>query len=258
MADNSKTLRELIEAGPSGSSALPERSPIGVPEGYSASQQRPMFNVGKFAKIATRNTMPQKTVQVPPRYYEGDELLPASLSSEDRARIQRDLADAGLLTGKFRLGYWDVASQRAYAAALGYANQTGKSVKQAIAELKTHPEAGTSEDREPLVIKKTDPESLRGVFRDVSRKLLGRQLSPDELEQFIGAYNQVEAQKQTEAYNVGDPEGQGGTISTIPNPDVYVEERLRKERPTDVAATAVNERADEFFGLLGAYNSAGE
>lgn len=245
----SQSLRDLIAAGPGGGAALPQRAPIGVPEGYAAQRREPMFKVGgRWAKSATSRTMPQKTVSIGPRYFDGDELLPASLSSENRARIQRDLAAAGLLTGKYRLGYWDAASQKAYAAALAYANQSGKTVKDAIAELKTHPELGTDEERAPLVVKTTSPDDLRGVFRDTSRKLLGRQLTPQELESYIAAYNQVETQRQQQAYGM---EETGGAIATIPDQTAYVEERIRKEKPDEFMAHETVGRYEEFLELLG-------
>lgn len=255
MADNAKTLRELIEQGPGGGSALPDRAPIGVPEGYAAQRQEPMFKVGGWAKIATARTMPQKTVSVAPRYFDGDELLPASLSAEDRARIQRDLATAGLLTGKFRLGYWDAASQKAYAMALAYANQSGKSVRQAIAELKTRPEMGDEEEaRQPLVPRPTDPDTLRSTFRDTSRKLLGRRLTDQELEQYISAYQQVEIQRQTEEYNrsAGTTGGVAAPVPLEPGVEAYAEERIRKEKPDEFMAHETEARYQEFLQLLGA------
>lgn len=244
---NSKTLAQLIEEGPGGGTVLDERQPIGVPSGYVASRTTKTYGE-RYVGPAGSNDV---TVDAPPRYFDGDDLGPAGLSPTDIAKIQLDLVAAGLLTGKFRKGYWDAASQKAYAQALAYANQTGRDVKRALAELKTHPEnAGTDEDRPPLVVKTTSPDDLRGVFRDTSRKLLGRQLSDQELEQYISAYNQVETQKQQQAYDM-DPTG--GTMAEIPSANSYVEERLRRERPTDVKVQEVGSRADEFFSLLGSF-----
>ena len=244
------TLEELLQMEPGGS-ALPERPPIGVPEGYSATGKRPAVKIGgRFGKKIAGKGVPQVTTQIPPRYFDGDELGPAGLSPTDIARIQADLVAAGLLKGKYRKGFWDANSQKAYAQALGYANQSGRSVKAALAELKTHPEAaGEDEERPPLVIKTTSPDDLRGVFRDTSRKLLGRQLAPQELDQFIAAYNQVETQKQQEAYNL-DPTG--GKMADIPTASSYVEERVRREKPGEFMAHEEVQQYEQFLQLLGA------
>jgi hypothetical protein len=251
---NAKTIdqqiRDALQSGPSGAAAG-DRQPIGVPQGYVGGKQ-PTVGYGD-----TLDENPEGHGLQPARYFEGDELLPANLSPSDVAKLQKELADAGLLKGKFRLGFWDAASQKAYSEALAYANQTGTSIQRAIGDLKTHPEQGDDKIRAPLVTKTSSPEELRSTFRDVSRKLLGRQLSDAELSPYINAYNQVELQRQREAYAIEDPAGQGGNVMGIPDPSSFIEERMRTEHPVDVGAHSIASRANEFYDLLGSFGGQG-
>lgn len=239
--------QEILDAIRNGPTATTDKSYIGVPPGYTAGKQ-PTVGYGD-----TLPENPQGQGIRKPRYAEGDELRPANWTPDQIADLQRKMAEAGLLKSKFRLGYWDGASQQAYSALLAYANQGGRSATDTLNVLRTRPEQGDDTDRPPLVVKTTSPDDLRGVFRDVSRKLLGRQLGDGEIESYIQAYNSIETQRQQQAYNM---EPTGGTVQGIPAASAYVEERLRKERPIDVKSEEIGSRADEFFSLLGPFGGA--
>lgn len=243
--DFEKQWSELMNRPVAGGSS--ERAPIGVPDNYKAGRD-PSVGYGD-----TLSENPEGQGRRGPQYFEGDELRPSNWTPDQVADIQKKMAEAGLLKGKFRLGYWDGASQKAYSALLAYSNQSGRTASTTLDILRTRPEEGDGAGRPPLVTKTTSPDDLRNTFRDVSRKLLGRRLSDDELNSYISAYNRVELQRQREEYAISDPEGQGGNVTAIPNANAYMEERLRKEKPVDVGAHAAAERADEFYSLLGAF-----
>lgn len=246
------------------------------PAPSAEAEGRTALGVGDPAYRASVKTTPRgrfgfqkgftRTTKVAPRYFVGDEFKPRknSWTGAQIADLQTKMVKAGLLKkGSFQLGVWDKASIAAYELLLGYANASGKDATQELMSITYEREKyGVTDDeatkRPPLRLDTTHPDDLRGAFREVTKKMLGRALPDDELEKYISAYNQIEIEKQTEAYNLSDPEGQGGQMVAPPAANSFIEEKIRKERPTDVAATAVNERADEFFSLLGAFNSAGD
>ena len=240
---NSK-LDELFANRP-GASASSDRLPIGVDEDYSVTRKKTPRNGFGIPKGLPR----AETAN--PRYFEGDELRPQrnSWSPTQIADLQSKMREAGLLKGKFRLGYWDAASQEAYKALLTYANQSGRDAGFALNELRTHPiNAGDEPERPPLVLKTTSPDDLRGVFRDTSRKLLGRALADSEIDKYIAAYNAAENQYDTQAYNLAET---GGTLPPIAAPTPYIEERLRREKPQEYKENFMLERYNSFLDLLG-------
>lgn len=245
-SDFDRILEEKLNSPPTATTT--GRAPIGVPEGYTA---------GKQPTVGYGDTLPENPEGQglrSPRYFEGAELRPANWTPDQIADLQKKMAEAGLLKGKFRLGYWDGASQKAYTALLSYANQSGRTATASLDELRTHPEQGDDgEGRPPLATKTTSPDDLRNTFRDVTRKLTGFQLPDEELAKYISAYNQVELERQRQEYAITDPEGQGGNVVTIPDPSAYIEERMRKERPVDVGSHEIASRANEFYDLLGSF-----
>lgn len=120
--------------------------PIGVPEGQP-DPEHPGRRVGGFVaqKVEREPTDflerkfgvgPQVVTAVEPRYFDGDQYSPAGLDPAEIARIQADLVKTGYLTeGEYWAGFWDEDTSQAYAAVLGFANQSGDSIDETIDRL---------------------------------------------------------------------------------------------------------------------------
>lgn len=229
---------------PTGAGETSGPSYIGVPSDYRAKVTKTPTNRWGMPKGLPRTT------SIAPRYKDGAQFVPASQSPEVVARLQADLVAAGLLDKKdVQLGRWGPESIKAYEEVLMYANASGLTVDQALARYKAQPVQKEAErERAPLVTEVTDPAVLRGTFREVGRSLTGRDLSTEQLDSFIRAFQAVETEKQTQAYNLAEA---GGAMVAPPDPSSFIEEKLRAERPEDVKAYGIGSRAEEFFSLLG-------
>lgn len=104
-----------------------EPSYIGIPEGTPTTPMGP--NVAG----------PAMPGSLSPRYKMGDELAPARWTPERRARLQRDLAEAGLLDA-YLPGVWDEASIDAYQSVLGLANINSTTADRVIEQYRSNPE----------------------------------------------------------------------------------------------------------------------
>lgn len=223
-----------------------ERSPLGVPDDYMASSPR------RPAPFASR--LGPKTYQPPPRpprYFAGDELIPAALAPERVAAMQRALATAGLIgpKTKFRVGVWDDTTRNAYRNLLEFANVYGIDEAEALRRYASSEETDPSGDAEraPLVVRQSSPDDLRATFETVARRRIGRKLAPEEVERFVSAYQAEEAAVQTQAYGAAET---GGTVTDVADPQAFLAAKLAKEYGVEVGATAIAEQGNEFFDLL--------
>jgi hypothetical protein len=174
------------------------------------------------------------------RYMEGDQLIPANYSADRIVQIQYNLEQIGLLSrNNYSLGIWDPATQKAYKSLLGIANARGQTAEQTLSEYLSIVAAGggpaqTGPDIPPLVVSKTPPEELESVFRRAVVDLTGRGWNSDQISQAISAYNQIETQRQQEAYNA-QYYGGGGEVTSIPSPSAFIESYTRQNQPEQVA-----------------------
>lgn len=145
-----------------------------------------------------------------PRYFDGDELRPASMSVEQRGALQRDMVMAGLLTGDFTWGQWDAPTATAYANLLAYANQAGMSEQEAMRESRSAFDRGEEpiggmgggeggggglgfgpgQQPPPFQVpayEAPDPAALANDVRGYMFAKLGRSPSQDELDVLIGS-----------------------------------------------------------------------
>src|SRR5688500_10350132 len=100
----------------------PALQPIGVPADFVATRNRSL------------SQHPLAGVQVPPRYFDGDDWAPASLPGPRIAELQRQMVAAGLIPRgtSYRNGYWDDVSRGAYRQLLAEANASGLSAQQQV------------------------------------------------------------------------------------------------------------------------------
>jgi hypothetical protein len=183
-----------------------------------------------------------------PRYFDGDQYNLRRLPPSEIWKVQQLLAQIGLLGGSFQREIWDQPTAEAYAGVLAYANQQGLTEQQALLRLGQGAESGTTTgqryrvdengelipitgegagpDVPPLTIRKTDPKVLRQIFQRGSIELLGTGLNPDEVQTMVGAYSQMEEQRQRDLYESqiresGTP--QAGEVLDIPSPEAFLD-----------------------------------
>lgn len=240
------TADELAEGGPPPPPAAANApKPIGVPEGYTVPR--------RGLVVDTYNALSPSATTISPRYFVGDEWAPASLSAEDRARLQRAMVDAGVIPkgAKFRLGMWDETTRGAYVDLLSFANGAGLDVKAALGEYArmrdVYGDPDEMAERQPLVTRLTNPDDLRSTFEVVARRKIGRKLRPEEAERFVKAYQTEEAGVQQQDYDLDET---GGTVTEAPDPQAFLAERLAKEYGVEVGATAIAEQGADFLDLL--------
>lgn len=247
MAWNQRSAAEMVARGP-GPGADPERPPpIGVPEDYRTPGRRKLGSGwGSISVPVSRG----------PRYFEGDEWVPGSLGSEEIARLQREMAGAGLLTG-YRLGVWDAASREAYRDLLSMANSSGMSRQAMLRRLKDSPlvEEGKP-PRKPLTHVLSNPDELRAVYQKAAQAIIGRRIDPAEAEAFVAAIHGGERAFQRQRYEL-DPEMGGTGGGTVFEPTTSeqgtltaAEAALRRDHPEEAYAEDFGEYGRAFLKLL--------
>ena len=168
-------------------------APIGVPRDFTARRQTELHPAdrARFGGAA------EVTIEeIPPRYFEGDHMIPATYGPERIIEIQKQLERAGLLMpGSYWAGFWDDASQAAYYQVLAYSNQRGTEWEQTIEDLiRTVPEdvrkaqaKALAENvfQEPAYIK-PDWASLTQEVKALFRSRVGREPTDEELAEWAG------------------------------------------------------------------------
>lgn len=221
------------------------RAPIGVPEDYTAVIENPVLQDRTSSPTAVEAAARDRFIERAPRYFEGDEFKPAQLGPASIAELQRQMVEAGLLTDSFRLGVWDSATVAAYRDLLSYANASGLTDRQALLRYRAGEQVGEPE-RAPLVIQQSNPEELRRVFRQAVIETLGVGWDRGRIDQAVQAYMAEEARVQREAY---DLELTGGTITNIPSPETFIEERARREEPVEAQVHDTLDFVQQFMSL---------
>lgn len=214
---------------------------LGVPEGYKA--QRPDIQGPASATSDPR--------QIAPRYAEGSQYDPHGLSPEVRAQMQVQLDSAGLYDkgDTIRLGVWDDTTVAAYTKLLKFANQGGYDVPTALQQLGTLTAAERAErglgsvgkggaggsSRQPLVVSLSNPTDLRALVRRTAQKTLGQGISEEQMNHFVGAYQQLERQYQQQAYEQAG--AAGGTVIEAPSVEAFAEQQVEAADPVAAEAT---------------------
>lgn len=226
-------LQELKQAG--GTSSV-SQSPLGVPPGYTA--PTPNYSVG----VLRPEFQPQPTVG--PRYFEGDEWSPASQPPEVVARIQRDMADAGLFddNDEITIGAWDATTRAAYRSLLSYANAAGLRDQDAIMRLKEATAASggrvrATGGRAGGEARVSSPLEIRAVADKAAQFVIGRRLNENEAAAVVGAFQGLQAAETV-------------SPTDVPPLDAFTEDYLRRNQPGEVAQMDVLGYSNDFFSLL--------
>lgn len=259
MADNADQLLEqalaMLGQVAAGGTAQ-AKAPIGVGDDYVP--PRPGGSLtrrgGAFGMVGDL----AQQVQLANRYFEGDEIRPANLPPEDRARLQRAMQKAGLIPKgtKYRMGVWDGPSQDAYRELLGYANQWGmdaNSELNEVARLKDqYPEQ--LEPSEPLVLRPSNPEDVRSAVEAMAKRVYGKSRSrPDVVERLTQEWMRAEEETQRANYETDQQLSAGameGTAQTMPSLETFAENRLRAADPERAASFETLNQADVFFSMV--------
>lgn len=236
---------DLLSGGPPVGDEYEEGSYLGVPKDYQFPDRRPP-QPHTFGLLK-----PPKPFEP---YMKGDEFTPSSLASEDRARIQLALREAGLYTKneRFQLGVWDQNTRNAYKRLLEYANGAGLEWQAALREYASAKElmgdtTGADSGRAPLSVRVSNPADIRKAADAAARGAIGRRLRPDELSKIVSAFQSLETGEQTQAYNLAET---GGTMTAAPDPGVFLEEQARALDPAGYDEMQNIGVSNDFFDLL--------
>ena len=139
---------------------------------------------------------------VAPRYYDGEQDKPYDWVEDDVASLQSALIAAGLLSRKgVRAGMWDPDSASAYKKALTWANKLGVPVETLLAQLLDGADVGSGSGGGggggglgPAPI---SDEDITALAQKVSQGVLGRNLRPEELGNFIPAFRGIYQAQET-------------------------------------------------------------
>lgn len=237
---------DKIGAGPPpGDATSTGPRPIGVPEGYLAPGGRGRVPFKGFGVPGTYQRPP-----VGPRYFEGDDWLPATLSLEERAQLQQAMLSAGVYDKNdvVRFGLWDATSRKAYRSVLELANGSGLSVGDALRSWsRAAPAEEETSTRAPLVTRVSNPKDLARLADSVARKVIGRKADPATVARLTAEFQAAQAGEQRQAYNMAET---GGQITEAQDPQSYMAERIRAEYGVEAGAHDLAEQGNEFFDLL--------
>lgn len=288
---DTRSADDIYNQGPAGGPALATQSKyVGVPDDYTAvrpMQENPHYYPSGFSYTTGRygaGAAPseQGRYEQKPRYRDGDEWKPANLPGgpEAIAELQRQLVNAGYLSGRFQLGRWDPPSVAAYKDLLSEANASGLDAETALRRFGTGPVlnagrggggsggggvgggqiVGFDENGNPiyapfqappLELKTTNKDDLRRVFRQAVIDKLGEGWDQAKINELVDAYNWKEIQVQKGAYDQqvaamrADYEGTQGpdVISSVdvPSPETFLDTQLQERDPVGYQAGQITQ-----------------
>jgi len=236
-----------------------EESKSGMPKAMPGLPKRPLSPYYPHGYSYSQNKFPGGV----PRYFDGEETLPANLPPHNIAALQRLLVDAGVLNNP-RYGFWDSASQEAYRWALSEANLQGTDVQTVLT---THAEAAAIGEAEakgpfvpqPLIFETTNKQDLHKVFRNAVIDQLGKGWTQEQIAELVDAYNWKEVQVQNdlqmaqrrtaeaEWYGQPPPDEQIN-VGSVPEPETFIEDMIRQRDPEGYQE---NQGLGLLMGILG-------
>lgn len=258
------------------SGQLPLPQPIGVPQ-YTYDSQGNVVpwaaqiphtgyeGAGGFKGLGLSQY--EYNTQQAPRYFDGDEWIPAAWSPEKIADLQRSLIAAGLidLSSTVRIGVYDDVTRSAFGGLLATSNGSGLSWTTALASVAAvTAKAGGAPGEASLPVKLSNPDDLKAIFRKVAIDTLGQGYTDDQLNGLVAAYQSQERAAQTSAYEqpfaaaasakVGDVVGggatPGGTTTGIVSPTTFAETQIREQNPALAGAHDILGGVDQFMSII--------
>ena len=242
------------------------RTPIGVP---ATGAPRPGYTPGGATTQAGANwgATPDQFYSI--QYYRGDELIGRNWGAEQIIDWQNRLVQMGLLArNQYQVGVWDDKTAEAYSQLLGYANSTGKDYNAAANELLARVQQygdTTLGSRAPFVAQLTRPETLMSMAKELSARVMDRQLTDEEAMRYATAFNDLERASQQDFYNAqgtATNPGPGGDVYSPGSFSDYTQAQLEKDpaMQSSIAGARLIHTADAFYDLLNSsrarYNQA--
>ena len=243
------TVEELLAAAPTvtgGGGGKKQPGFIGFPDDYTP-PSREVRVEGKGWATAPGS---------PPRYMDGDEIMPASYAPERIAQLQAQMVKVGLIPprGKYRPGYWDDTSRNAFKDLLAFSNYRNVDYNEALAQMAADPATGAmfgegdGRERAPLTVRVSSPDEIAQVIRATARDVIGRKLSDEETQRIVSAYQQQETAFQQQAYNMDDT---GGTVVEPPSAQTVAEQQIRTTAPVEARGQEMAGVFDSFLEIVG-------
>jgi hypothetical protein len=249
---------------------------IGVPSNYAylPHQNRSGFNI--FGALGMPSLGDQSGVvsgaPVLPRYMSGNEFDIASFPPEQLARLQQQLATAGLIgpSTKVHVGVADDATINAFKSLLGFANVNGLEWPTALAKLVQNPPQTGSSAASGIgggggnVIQQENPANEDDALRSAAQQLLGKDPSPEQLQGFRPYYDALTRSAQQQGNTIGntsdlqDADGGQTPPQTVVNPPSLsdaAESYLRQNAGIQVQGENLSHVMNALDGLI---SGAGE
>lgn len=225
----------LREAGSGGTANL---DPIGVPG---------VVRVGDEA-------VPFEANGVAPRYFEGDDWMPAAMGPEDRARLQRLMAAAGIIPkgAEYREGVWDDVSRAAYRTVLAQANASGMNPQQVISEW-ANAQVTNKPDVKPYL--SPDLTAIKADIKSVFRKRLGRDLTDGELPALVNEALTLDRAAYDNAVATTES-GTGSQFDAAARFESYLEDRYKPEIQRVEGMVDVQTNREHLLGSIFAMDGA--
>jgi hypothetical protein len=182
------------------------------------------------------------------------------------ARLQADLLDAGLYANGYydeddpvpvMTGYADSDTASAYQSLLHEAAILGKTPAEVLRRRKEHQTTRDTRARRGrgssrggggggggnvVALQVADPAALGQLLQETAKEELGSKVSDEELNAFIEAFQQKQAQAQMASAT--------GQTSTTPNAEAQAEQFLQERHTTEFNGQAQVETFNMFLGLL--------
>jgi hypothetical protein len=103
-----------------------------------------------------------------------------------------------------------------------------------------------------MVTQYTHPDDLKYMAQKVAKNIIGRDLSDDDLKQFIKGYHGMEAAQTAQQYGAATPGGPGGSYTGAPNVDAEAAQFAEQTHPTEAYATKYVDAFKTFDQMINA------
>jgi hypothetical protein len=257
-----KKSKDKVAAGPPVGSAATELQPIGVPAGYTAQR----YNPGTGTKIPFADGFRPANAgmeDTPPRYFDGAEWAPQSMTGPQIAEIQKKLVAAGLIPkgAQYRNGYWDDVSRSAFKLLLAESNASGMAWNQQVEMRMATEEANRPTYKAPAYLK-PDPATTRTGVRKLMQTIIGEDREPtdDEMAQLTSTFERFSRQEydadvaaERAGFDAVEDMGSsgGGEVQGV-DPSARFEELFRERyQPEITSRRDTAQLAENRTGLLG-------
>jgi hypothetical protein len=149
--------------------------------------------------------------------------------------LQRRMEAAGLYSGDYTLGVWGSQDVNAYEQLLATANYAGRKDAEGalLNELIAAPKREKKAARAPLTIRLSNPDDIKALAKKTALELYGGNIDDATTQAITDAIHSSETNFQTRAYNAAET---GGAVTESADPSTIAEQKIREEKPNEVAA----------------------